>query len=459
MVVLSKKEFYYAWNQYHLLDWIVLTVLLLISMIVTISMKPHCRTFSWNDATIAYPSHADTFPDYSLALMLVFSVVFYVIFIWYLVRPLQEFVGEPLDWYSIGGADAGTSGEGNAYAEMDTVVNTRQPRIRDMQTGRGLVYPWLRAQLWSVGMESCATAVLKVYAGRLRPDYLSRLKAAGYTSSMSHLPDPQTNPDYYCALMDAHPALKEGRLSFPSGHSSTSFAVCTVVCLFFVAHLRPFARHASFTRLIICLLPISVSLMCAVSRTRDNKHHFSDIIAGSLIGVVSAFLSFYGSFRQVGGAAGIYFSRTATDIEYEQLREWKSAGGNEGSGAAVEIPTAGGSSANYQSTNKREEAARCRSASPINRMNDAVVTFNDSVRRPTGLTERRLNEDPAATVVAQGDEANAAFAQQEAPESEKDQHLLRLVVILLPAMFVLWFILCIILAYIYICVYPNYYTK
>lgn len=65
----------------------------------------------------------------------------------------------------------------------------------------------------------------------------------------------------------------------------------------------------------------------------------------------------------------------------------------------------------------------------------------------------------AQTVVAQGDEANAAFAQQEAPEFEKDQHLLRLVVILLPAMFVLWFILCIILAYIYICVYPNYYTK
>ncbi|CAG9572844.1 phosphatidic acid phosphatase protein-like protein [Leishmania major strain Friedlin] len=396
MVVLSTKEFYYAWNQYHLLDWIVLAILLLISMIVTTSMKPHCRSFSWNDATIGYPSRADTFPDYSLALMVVFSIVFYVIFIWYLVRPLQQFFGEPLDWYCIGGADAVASGEGNAYAEPDTVANTRQPRVRDMQTGRGLVYPWLRAQLWSVGMDSCATAVLKVYAGRLRPDYLSRLKSAGYSSSMSHLPDPQTNPDYYCALMDAHPALKEGRLSFPSGHSSTSFAVCTVVCLFFIAHLRPFARHASFTRLIICLLPISVSLMCAVSRTRDNKHHFSDIIAGSLIGVVSAFLSFYGSFRQVGGAAGIYFSRTAMDIEYEQLRERKLAGGSESSGAAVEIPSAGSSNANYQSTNKREEAARCKSASPISRVNDAVVTFNDSVRRPTWLTERRLNEDPAA---------------------------------------------------------------
>ncbi|CBZ25808.1 phosphatidic acid phosphatase protein-like protein [Leishmania mexicana MHOM/GT/2001/U1103] len=395
MVALS-KGFYYAWNQYHLLDWIVLAILVLITTIVTISMKPYCRDFSWNDTTIAHPSHADTFPDYSLALMVMFSVAFYVIFIWYLVRPLQEFFGEPLDWYRIGGADAGTSGEGSEYADVDTVANARQLRVRDMQTGRGLVYPWLRAQLWSVGMESCVTAVLKLYAGRLRPDYLSRLKAAGYTSSMSHLPDPQTNPDYYCALMDAHPALKEGRLSFPSGHSSTSFAVCTVLSLFFVAHLRPFARHASFTRLIICLLPISVSLVCAVSRTRDNKHHFSDIVAGSLIGAVSAFLSFHGTFRQVGGATGIYFARTAMDIEYDQLREWKSPGASEGSSAGVEISSPGGSSMNYQSTNKREEGPRCRSASPINRMSDAVVTINDSVRRPTGLTERRLNEDPAA---------------------------------------------------------------
>ncbi|CBZ25810.1 hypothetical protein, unknown function [Leishmania mexicana MHOM/GT/2001/U1103] len=65
----------------------------------------------------------------------------------------------------------------------------------------------------------------------------------------------------------------------------------------------------------------------------------------------------------------------------------------------------------------------------------------------------------AQSVVAQGDEPSAAFSQQGAPESEKDQHLLRLVVILLPVMFVLWFILCIILAYIYICVCPKYYAK
>ncbi|KAG5507372.1 hypothetical protein GH5_07470 [Leishmania sp. Ghana 2012 LV757] len=396
MVEISKRKFYYVWNQFHLLDGIVLAMMLAIALIFTVLVKPHCRTFSWNDATIAYPSRADTFPNYSLVLMLLCAMAFYVVFILFLVRPLQALFGEPLDWYNIGGANAGRGVDADAYEDMDARANTRPLRIRDIQTGRGLLYPWLRAQVWAFGLQFCVMAVLKMYAGRLRPDYLSRLKAVGYTSSNASLPDPQSNPEYYCALMDAHSSLKEGRLSFPSGHSSTSFAVCTVVSLFFVAHLRPFARQASFTRLVICLLPLIVSVMCAVSRTRDNKHHFSDIIAGSLLGIASAFLSFYGCFRQVGGAAGIYFGRTAWDVEYDQLREWKDTGVGEGSGAAVKTASVGGGGTNCQSPNKREDSARRGPMLTAVRMSDAAVTFSDAVWRPAGLTERRLNEDPAA---------------------------------------------------------------
>ncbi|CAJ1022895.1 putative PAP2 superfamily [Leishmania utingensis] len=396
MVEFRKRDFYYVWNQYQLLDWIVLAIMFLSAAITTKHMNPHCRTFSWNDATIAYPSREDTFPSYSLALMIVLAVVFYVIFIRYLVRPLQGLFGEPLGWYNIGGADVGEGDECNVYTDMDSVASPKQLRVRDLQTGSGLVYPWLRAHLWSVGLQLCVTAVLKVYAGRLRPDYLSRLKAAGYTSSLAHLPDPQTNPEYYCALMDTHPKLKDGRLSFPSGHSSTSFAVFTIVSLFFVAHLRPFARHASFTRLILSLLPISVPVTCAVSRTRDNKHHFSDAVTGSLIGITSAFLSFYCSFRQVGGAADIYFCRAASDVEYDQLREWKGADSNDGSSVAMETTSVGAGSGSHQLTSKREDVTRRKSAPLAARTSDAVVTFSGPMQRLTGLTERQLNEDPAA---------------------------------------------------------------
>ncbi|KAK7197953.1 phosphatidic acid phosphatase protein-like protein [Novymonas esmeraldas] len=394
MVELSSREFHRVWNQYQLLDWCVLACMFLIASIVTAYVQPHCRTFSWNDATIAYPSHEDTFPNYALVLMLLAALSLYVVFVWYLVRPLQSLIGEPLDWYAIGGSGGGD----DAVANLDATASPRRLRVRDMQSGRGLLYPWIRAQLWSAGLQFCVLAVLKVYAGRLRPDYLSRLKTAGYTSADKKLPDPQTDLTFFCGLMAEHPALKEGRLSFPSGHSSTSFAVFTIVSLFFVAHLRPFARHASFARLMVCLLPLAVSTMCAVSRTRDNKHHFSDIIAGSLIGIASALLAFHGSFRQVGGATGIYFCRTATDIEYEQLRDGI-GGGEGGSGAAVEAMATvggGGSGVNYNSASKREDVARRRPGSPALRGDDTVVVVGDSTRRPPGLTERRLNEDPAA---------------------------------------------------------------
>lgn len=412
MVEFSKHQLVYWWNQYHLLDWITLTVLYLIGIIVTASVKPYCRTFLWTDATIAYPAEEDTFPTYSLALMLAGALAFYVFFVWYLVRPLQDFLGEPLEWYAIGDAAATAGGAASAYASVESPTapaptpspamapGPRRPRVRDMQTGRGPLYPWLRAQLWAFGLEFSVMAVLKVYAGRLRPDYLSRLKVAGYTSATHGAPEPQTNPQFYCDLMDAHPALREGRLSFPSGHSSTSFTVFTVLALFLVAHLRPFARHASFTRLMICLVPLIVPAMCAVSRTRNNKHHFADIVAGSLIGITSALLCFCGSFRPVGGAANIYFARTAGDVEYDLMRDGSGAVGTAmtavgGAGDRSEGPSEVGSG-NYQATGKREDSQRRRPASPATRVDDSAVTLTEPLRRPTGLTERRLNEDPAA---------------------------------------------------------------
>ncbi|KAG5507095.1 hypothetical protein JKF63_05841 [Porcisia hertigi] len=395
MVRFGKRELHHAWSQYHLLDWLALIIMFIISAIVTASVDPFCRAFSWNDATIMYQSRADTFPEYSLILMLVLAIVFYVVFVLYLSRPLQGFCGEPLEWYKLSGADAAGYNEDGAYASIGTSHYAMRPRVRDMQTGRGQLYPWLRAQLWSTGLQIFVVSLLKVYAGRLRPDFLSRLKSVGYTNSTPGLPNPQTDPNYYCALMDTHPNLKEGRLSFPSGHSSTSFSVFTILSLFLVAHLRPFAFHASFVRLMICLSPIIVATVCAVSRTRDNKHHFSDILTGSLIGICSALLAFHGCFRRVGGAVDIYFVRTVSDIEYDQLREWVGTDSRDAGDASMETVIVS-SGPNYSSADRKEETSRLGPATPTRRTNEASVSSNDLMRKRPRLTERRLNEDPAA---------------------------------------------------------------
>jgi diacylglycerol diphosphate phosphatase / phosphatidate phosphatase len=394
MAILTTATFNYAWNNYHLLDWIVLVLLNLIAVVVTVAVNPHCRTFSWNDATIDYPMLSDTFPNYSLVLMVLLAIVFYVVFVLYLVKPLQRLVGEPMEWYAIGSGSNNNNGPASPYVDVDArYANSKRLRIRDLQTSSGPLYPWLRAHLWAVGLEFCIMAVLKVYAGRLRPDYLDRLKTAGYTSSMKSLPSPQKDPVYYCNLMETHPALKEGRLSFPSGHSSTSFSVFTVMSFFFVAHLRPFARQASFTRLVICLCPLIVPTMCAVSRTRDNKHHFSDILAGSLVGIACAFVAFYGSFRQVGGAASIYFGRSATDVDYDQLRD------PQGEAASVPCPNGVvvGSNNDFGATQLREDREMRKATSPTMRRSvDSSIQMGESQHASPVLTERKLNEDPAA---------------------------------------------------------------
>ncbi|KPA82912.1 phosphatidic acid phosphatase protein-like protein [Leptomonas pyrrhocoris] len=389
MAFFTRDDFVYVWNSYHVLDWIILAALNIIAGFVTLAVQPHCRPFSWDDATINYPVHPDTFPNYSLVLMVFLAIAFYIVFVLYLVKPLQRLVGEPMEWYALGSKNSG--GSASPYIDIDAQDgNSKRFRVADLQTGGGPLYPWLRAHLWAVGLEFCMMAVLKVYAGSLRPDYLDRLKTAGYTRSVKSLPDPKSEPEFYCKLMDSHPDLKEGRLSFPSGHSSTSFAVFTVMSFFFVAYLRPFARQASFTRLLICLCPLIVPTICAVSRTRDYKHHFSDIVAGALIGIACALMAFYGSFRQVGGAAGIYFCRTAADVDYDQLRE-------SASGTAA-VPGVSSSTVDFGATQQREhvELRKSGSSPTVRRAGDSTVLMSDAQRGSPVLTERKLNEDPAA---------------------------------------------------------------
>ncbi|CAD2217611.1 PAP2 superfamily, putative [Angomonas deanei] len=294
-------------QRYHGLDWIVLLLLVIINIILAVATKPFCRAFEWSDPTIGYPERPDTFPNYSLALMIIFGLVFIVVFVKFAAKPLREVLPEPLTVF--GFMDVAETAE----------AESEEGRYRDRQDNRqnptGPLYPWIRQYVWAVVLQLFMTQLMKNYAGRLRPDYIDRLHTAGFTASNTTLPSPMKDPQYYCNLMDQFPALKEGRLSFPSGHSSTSFACCLSLTLFLFSYLRPGARQGSFARFCLAASPLLVAVFCAVSRTRDNKHNFSDILAGSLIGIVTPILSFYICFREAGGAAALFLARSDKDVE------------------------------------------------------------------------------------------------------------------------------------------------
>ncbi|ORC92375.1 phosphatidic acid phosphatase protein [Trypanosoma theileri] len=249
----------YFWNHYQLLDCVVALLFLVISTIVTATCSPYCRPFSWKDPSIDYPYVVSvTFPIWTLFLFLAMALVFYGLVVTSLGGPL---------WL------------------------------------------WVKAQLLAAVSQQVIVNLLKIYAGRIRPDYLNRLRYLGFNEDSYAESGVKgiTASEYYCRLGDKYAELREGRLSFPSGHSSTSFAVFTFMSLFLFAYIRPSSHGGSFVRLLLSLCPMIIAFLCAVSRTRDYWHHFDDVVAGALIGTVCSLLCFYNAFRITGG--GLCVSR------------------------------------------------------------------------------------------------------------------------------------------------------
>ncbi|KAL9130641.1 MAG: hypothetical protein Q9217_001211 [Psora testacea] len=111
--------------------------------------------------------------------------------------------------------------------------------------------------------------------------------------------------------------LNEGFRSFPSGHSSFSFAGLTYLALFICAKFAitiPFLNYHSLSHsteyegfkpptrsqaaapptylLIFPLIPIGAAIYISSTRYSDFRHHGFDIIAGAILGIASAWLGF-----------------------------------------------------------------------------------------------------------------------------------------------------------------------
>ena len=158
----------------------------------------------------------------------------------------------------------------------------------------------------TMGITSFLTECIKRYCGYLRPIYFSLCQFDGSTFSCKD---------------DDH----KGRISFLSGHASTSFCCMTILTLYL---LRLFGVGGLFydsdssnsaipinnnfdeeqredsnnnstktsksstatSRMasVFCLFPMLVAVFIGASRIHDNWHHPADVIAGSIIGFAIA---------------------------------------------------------------------------------------------------------------------------------------------------------------------------
>lgn len=137
----------------------------------------------------------------------------------------------------------------------------------------------------SIGVAMLVTTVAKKQAGRPRPCFYAMCKWQNATEPAGCTAETLTD--------------WEARQSFPSGHSSFSFAGLFFLTLLLIDKLKlmgkkrklPLSIPAAAWQLLACI-PAWIAMWISITRVVDYWHNYDDILAGSVIGGVSATMAF-----------------------------------------------------------------------------------------------------------------------------------------------------------------------
>ncbi|KAH7412859.1 phosphatidic acid phosphatase type 2/haloperoxidase [Cadophora sp. MPI-SDFR-AT-0126] len=189
----------------------------------------------------------------------------------------------------------------------------QKPKSWDLKLRlKDLHHAWLGigyAILFAFGISNA----LEKFAGQPRPDLIARCQVDPqvYLNETIMLFRAGVVDSSVCRQTDSF-ILDEGFASFPSGHSSVDFAGLTYLSLFLALRLSILNPcHHTYTgtqdlpiaqttrkskplfRLLIVFLPLAIAISVSVTRVLDNRHHPSDVLAGSLLGIGSAWNAYW----------------------------------------------------------------------------------------------------------------------------------------------------------------------
>ncbi|KAF9036663.1 phosphatidic acid phosphatase type 2/haloperoxidase [Panaeolus papilionaceus] len=140
----------------------------------------------------------------------------------------------------------------------------------------------------SLALTGSITQLVKITVGRPRPDVISRcIPKAG-----SEDPPLGLSNSTICTQTN-HAILLDGFRSFFSGHSSLSFAGMGFLAFYLAGKLHLFDRRGHTGKAWLALAPFMVALLVAISRTMDYRHHWQDVLVGSIVGTVLAFFGYH----------------------------------------------------------------------------------------------------------------------------------------------------------------------
>ncbi|CCF58302.1 hypothetical protein KAFR_0E01480 [Kazachstania africana CBS 2517] len=248
----NERSFSYRTPKWRISDVILLSILVIFSYPVYYQ-KPFERQFSLNDLTISHP--------YTL----VERVSDTMLFVYSLVVPLIVVV-------AIGFA----------------MADSRHRNYLVYISVLGLLVTWFSTTLF--------TNFIKNWIGRLRPDFLDRCqpKANLPLNIMFYASEVCTNENSSLLL--------DGFRTTPSGHSSASFAGLGYLQLWLSGQLLIKYDQVGFWRTYVAMLPLLGASLIALSRTQDYRHHFIDVLIGSVLGYWIAYSTYRRYFPALGSS-------------------------------------------------------------------------------------------------------------------------------------------------------------
>ncbi|RZC57333.1 hypothetical protein C5167_004637 [Papaver somniferum] len=128
--------------------------------------------------------------------------------------------------------------------------------------------------LFAVLITGVLTDAIKDDVGRPRPDFFWRCFPDG-----EGVFDTVTK-NFLCT--GDKKVIKEGHKSFPSGHTSWSFAGLGYLAWYLAGKVRVFDRMGHVAKLCLLFLPLLVASLVGVSRVDDYWHYWQDVFAGGL---------------------------------------------------------------------------------------------------------------------------------------------------------------------------------
>ncbi|KAL6845330.1 hypothetical protein ACP4OV_024825 [Aristida adscensionis] len=134
--------------------------------------------------------------------------------------------------------------------------------------------------LFAVLITGVLTDAIKDAVGRPRPNFFWRC-----------FPDGKAVYDKITTGVICHgdpSVIKEGHKSFPSGHTSWSFAGLGFLSWYLAGKITVFDRRGHVAKLCIVLLPLLIAVMISISRVDDYWHHWQDVCTGGVLGMVVA---------------------------------------------------------------------------------------------------------------------------------------------------------------------------